>query len=196
MRIPLALIAAVCMMAQDTSVPAPRLWGTPVDGMKLAVELLPGDAGGRLRVTVRNSGDRQQLLPAAVVNNTKFGNWPIALVVSTSGGERRFGRFPFAGSTMGHVDPVSIPMLPESSYTFEIPVTGWHKQPGQLEELRGLIGQPGCLWVEWEVAPVKNTQFPNCPIWGPLATAEVTCWEHKMLSNTLLLPRGIQGCGH
>jgi hypothetical protein len=189
MRLIAGLIAAILVPQQGASPPGPSLWGNPVDGLRLAVELLSeGGSSGRLRVTVRSVGNRQLLLPAAVVNNARFLNWPVTVVVSTPRGERRFGRWPYAGAIAGHLDPVTVPMLPDSTYAFEIPVRGWYKEPGQAEELQDLIRQPGRLWIEWEVEPAKGP-VPNCPLYGMPGTAEITCWQNKMVSNSLQLPR-------
>lgn len=181
-------IAAFWLLFQSgPSACEPGSWGDEVGGLRLSVELLPGnDSPERIKVTVHNFGKSQLLLPAAVVNNARYGEWPVTLVVSNPSGVRKFGRWPVIGALAGHLDPVSIPMLPNASYSFEISVTDWYEVSNQVDELRKLIHQPGDLWIEWDVQPLKEP-LRNCPLWGVGDHIQITCWEHRMLSNTLHL---------
>jgi hypothetical protein len=164
-------------------------WGQTVDGLRMSVAISTDSHGEELvRVTVNYVGDRPLLLPFAFITGQSISRYRLQLVVAEPGGPQL--RFGFDGATVirGRFDPLVIPMAPAASYTLELPFAKW--RTGRVP-LQALVRQPGQLWVEWDCVYQESTAIPSlpCPLYGYPNSNQITCWQEKLTSNRIALPK-------
>jgi hypothetical protein len=188
----LALLAAVLALQHAGVAAEADDWGKPADGLKLAAALI-AEAGSdtQIRIAVRSVSDEPLLLPFGYMIGDKFNTLRIHVVVATPAGQQRFRLSPSV-QVGGRVELLAIPMVPNGSYTIQIPIEEVFTDRLDDPELLPLILQPGQLWVEWEGGPGHDhdRRIPfNCPVLDAPNPNIIRCWENTMVSNTLQLPR-------
>ena len=155
-------------------------WGPAVSGLKLGVALV-AEIGGdtEIEIMVRCVSNQPLLLPLGWITGTRVSNERIRLIVSTSGGQFSFRPLPASGGLSGRLDPLAIPMLSNTSYTFRRLVTEMIQEAGRGPELRQLIRRSGELWAVWDAVPRRGS---------PRQT--VRCTENQSQTR---LPAGTMG---
>jgi hypothetical protein len=167
-------------------------WGQTVDGLRLSVAILP-DSGVdlQIRVTVNYLGRDPVLLPFAFAGGKGIARHRLSLIVSAADGEHTFGLDDPTIPLRGRFDPLVIPMLCHASYVLESPIAAWCRGRTNPKYLEGLIQGQGQLWVELDCEYMLSTATPPlaCPLYGYPNPNAITCWQGKLTSNRLRLPR-------
>ena len=168
-------------------------WGQTADGLRMSVAILPGSGVDlQVRVTVNYLGRNPMLLPFAFATGEGISRHRLRLFVAAADGQHSF-TLDGANPIRGRFDPIVIPMVPHASYTLELPAADWRAvwRPGlsAMTPLPSLLQQPVHLWVEWDCAYFQGTANPSCPLYGYPNPNQFPCWDGKLVSNTLRLPR-------
>ncbi len=189
-------------------------WGEPLDGLQMAVAVVRQNGiDPQIRITVRGVGDKAVLLPLGLESGGMVFIKRLRVFVVTPQGKTSYDLNTRNISIKGRVEPVAIPMLEYTNYTFQVPVKKWLAATQQQEEsddnrqlqpyhegvvLRLALQRAGKLWSEWDATPMKwglprkgISQSWSCP---PIGTSgeipnPIRCWEKTLVSNTLTLPR-------
>ncbi len=183
-----ALIVCVlsCPAAETTE------WGQTLDGLRLSVATVAHSGGAvQIRVTVNYVGEKPLLLPFAFISGEVISRHRLRLIVSAADGEHTFGLDDPTIPLRGRFDPVVIPMLCRASYVLESPIAEWCRGRTNPKELEALIQGKGQLWVELDCKYILSTAIPPlaCPLYGYPNPNAITCWQGKLTSNRLRLPR-------
>jgi hypothetical protein len=165
-------------------------WGPAVSGLQLGVALVSGIGGDtEIEIMVRCVSNQPLLLPLGWTTDTRVSNERIRLIVSTSGGQFSSRLLPASGGLSGRLDPLAIPMLPNTSYTFRRLVTEMIQETGRGPALRELIRHSGELWAVWDAVSPPGQPEANCPFYGTPNSNQIACWDKGLVSNRLTLPR-------
>ena len=166
------------------------VWGRAVSGLQLGVAMV-SELGGdtEIEIMVRCVSNHPLLLPLGWITGTRVSNEGIRLIVSTSGGQFSFRPLPASGGLSGRLDPLAIPMLPNTTYPFRRLVTEMIQETGSGPALRELIRRSGELWAVWDAVPPPGQPEANCPLYGKPNSNQIACWDKGLVSNKLTLPR-------
>jgi hypothetical protein len=145
----------------------------------------------QIRVAVNSTGERPLLLPFAFISGEVVSRYRLRLFVSAADGEHTFSLDNPAMPLRGRFDPLVIPMVSDASYVLELPLAAWWKGRTNRNELEALIGRQGQLWVELDGKYMPSTTIPPlaCPLYGYPNPNAITCWQGKLISNRVQLPR-------
>jgi hypothetical protein len=168
-------------------------WGQTVDGLRMSVAIVPDNGAGlQIRVTVNYLCRDPMLLPFAFAMGKGISRHRVKLFVAAQDGQHSF-TLDDAVPLRGRFDPIVIPMAPHASYSLELAAADWRAEwsPGlsAMTPLRALLEQPVHLWAEWDCAYFQGTANPPCPLYGYPNPNQFPCWDGKLVSNTLRLPR-------
>ena len=167
-------------------------WGPLVDGLRMSVEVVPDSRGDvQVRVTINYVGDKPLLLPFAFAGGDGISRHRLRLFVSTPDGQHSFSLDSPAAALRGRFDPLVIPMLPQASYVLELPAAAWYRGFTNEQQLGILIQRQGQLWAELDCKYMQSTAIPSlpCPLYGSPNPNGIVCWEGKLTSNKLRLPK-------
>ena len=189
-------VSALLWMALPCAAAETSEWGQTVDGLRLSVAIFPDSrAALQVRVTINYLGRSPLLVPLGFATGDAISRYRLRLFVAAADGQHSFtledGRV-----IRGRFDPIVIPMAPHASYTLELPAADWRAvwNPGlsamtPLPALPALLQPPAHLWVEWDCSCFQGTANPSCPLYGYPNPNQFPCWDGKLVSNTLRLPR-------
>lgn len=183
----LLVVALPCAVAQGDA----NEWGQTVDGLRMSVALIPGSRTDSLvRVTLNYIGDKPLLLPSALISADRIAGYRLGLLVSAPDGQHRF-HFDGLDVIAGRLDPLVIPLVPHASYTLELPFAEWRASESGRIWLQSLVQQHGQLWVEWDCADQGTPAIRSlpCPLYGYPNPNQITCWQGKLTSNRVTLPK-------
>jgi hypothetical protein len=199
---PVLIFAALAAQQGGSSADANE-WGQAVNGVQMSVALVSQSGHDPLiRIVVKNAGDKPLFLPLGEMIGSKFSTRKVSVFVSTTQGQFKFLLSPGVVFVAGRIDPIAIPLLPNSSYTLQTPVTELFRGDGAAGEMElpRLVRGAGRLWVEWDGSPppqpsgaaaehYSQMHPANCPLYGAPNPNTIPCWESKVVSNTLQWPR-------
>jgi hypothetical protein len=180
------LLAALPCAAADAAE-----WGQTVDGLRMSVAVVSDSRSDpQVRVTVNYVGDKPLLLPFAFISDTRIASYRLRLFLLASDGQHSFDLVPIF-LLAGRLDPLVIPMVPQASYVLELPITAWRTGRVDVEHLGALIKRQGQLWAELDCGHVGTTAIPSltCPLYGYPNPNQIVCWEGKLTSNKVTLPK-------
>ena len=160
----------------------PGTWGPVDNGLKISASLGGKPDSPEIRVTLKNVGDRDILIPLGV----KYGNpHPIFFNVflKTANGESPKVIYTGLGVISGIVEPLTMELRASETYTLPLAVDAYYVLNAS-EKLATFIKRRCQLWVELDV---KENQCPNPATLDPLRR-KLPCWYGKVVSGVLQLP--------
>jgi hypothetical protein len=166
--------------------------GAPVDGLQMSVAVVRLEgADPQIRITVRNAGSKALLLPQGEVCGGRLIYHRVRLFVAAPQGKTVYSLDPLVFLACP-VAAVAVPILQGADYTLESAASEWLAPWPQADEqdVEPALGRAGHMWAEWDARPGETPDDLTCPanrITG-LPTPR-TCWEKKLVSNTLDLPK-------
>jgi hypothetical protein len=168
-------------------------WGQTVDGLRMSVAIL-SESGVDLqvRVTVNYLGRSPLLVPLGFATGDRISRYRPRLFVAAADGQHSF-TLDDDRPLRGRFDPIVVPLVPQASYTLELPAADWHTVwsagLSAMTPLPALLQQRVHLWVEWDCAYFQGTANPSCPLYGYPNPNVFPCWEGKLVSNRLRLAK-------
>ena len=166
--------------------------GQTIDGLTLSLAVVSDDGGDvQIRVTAHYVGEKPLLLPFAFISGERVSRHRLKLLISAADGEHTFNLDDPTIPLRGRFDPLVVPMISHSSYVLELPLAAWTRGLTNRKELESLIHRNGLLWAELDCKYVGSTAIPPlaCPLYGYPNPNVITCWQGKLTSNKLRLPR-------
>jgi hypothetical protein len=163
-----------------------------MDGLRLSLALVSADGGDvQIRVTVNYEGEKPLLLPFAFITGEHVSRHRLKLLISAADGEHTFSLDDPTIAIRGRFDPLVVPMVSHSSYVLELPLAAWTRGRTNRKELESMIHRDGLLWAELDCKYLGSTAIPPlaCPLYGYPNPNVIACWQGKLTSNRLRLPR-------
>jgi hypothetical protein len=182
----LVVCSLACAIAQTNE------WGETIDGLRLSLAVVSADGGDvQIRVTVNYEGEKPLLLPFAFITGERVSRHRLKLLISAADGEHTFSLDDPTIAIRGRFDPLVVPMVSHSSFVLELPLAAWTRGRTNREELESVIHRNGLLWAELDCKYLGSTALPPlaCPLYGYPNPNVITCWQGKLTSNKLRLPR-------
>ena len=182
----LVVCSLACAIAQTNE------WGETIDGLRLSLAVVSADGGDvQIRVTVNYEGEKPLLLPFAFITGERVSRHRLKLLISAADGEHTFSLDDPTIAIRGRFDPLVVPMVSHSSFVLELPLAAWTRGRTNREELESVIHRNGLLWAELDCKYLGSTALPPlaCPLYGSPNPNVITCWQGKLTSNKLRLPR-------
>jgi hypothetical protein len=148
-------------------------------------------ANVQIRITVHNGGDKAVLLPQGETCGGRIFHHRVRLFVATPQGKTDYSLDPLVFLACP-VAAVAVPILAGADYTTEWAASEWlapWPQAGD-HDVEPALGRAGQLWAEWDARPGEPPDDMTCPVNRNTGLpTPSTCWEEKLISNTLDLPR-------
>jgi hypothetical protein len=182
----LVVCSLACAIAQTNE------WGETIDGLRLSLAVVSADGGDvQIRVTVNYEGEKPLLLPFAFITGERVSRHRLKLLISAADGEHTFSLDDPTIAIRGRFDPLVVPMVSHSSFVLKLPLAAWTRGRTNREELESVIHRNGLLWAELDCKYLGSTALPPlaCPLYGYPNPNVITCWQGKLTSNKLRLPR-------
>ncbi len=184
MRPILICISMGMLLAVPSAVALEREWGATVNGLRMSVGIVRNVHDGiprywELEWVIENTTPQEWFyLPLGTVG---VGAESVRLIVSLPDGTERTATYP--GSVVaGQLDPMIVPLLPESSYSSRTPISRWLYYAPDLHRLDELLSQSAALRTELNIDKyVRGFYLGNC------YHARIF-WTGTLVSNTLRLP--------
>jgi hypothetical protein len=185
-------VAALVVCTMACAIAQTNEWGPAMDGLRMSLAVVPDDRSDvQIRVTVNYVGEKPLLLPFAFISGERVSRHRLRLFVSAADGEHTFGLDNPTIPLRGRFDPLVIPMMSHGSYVLELPPAEWSGGLTNSKELELLIHGNGLLWAELDCKYIVSTATPPlaCPLYGYPNPNAITCWQGKLTSNKLRLPK-------
>src|ERR1039458_2590982 len=185
-------VAALVVCSLAFAIAQTNEWGETIDGLRLSLAVVSADGGDvQIRVTVNYEGEKPLLLPFAFITGERVSRHRLKLLISAADGEHTFSLDDPTIAIRGRFDPLVVPMVSHSSFVLELPLAAWTRGRTNREELESVIHRNGLLWAELDCKYLGRTALPPlaCPLYGYPNPNVITCWQGKLTSNKLRLPR-------
>ena len=185
-------VAALMVCTLACAIAQTNEWGQTIEGLRLSLAVVSDDGGDvQIRVTANYVGEKPLLLPFAFISGERVSRHRLKLLISAADGEHTFSLDDPTIPLRGRFDPLVVPMVSHSSYVLELPLAAWTRGLTNRKELESLIHRNGLLWAELDCKYIGSTAIPPlaCPLYGYPNPNVITCWQGKLTSNKLRLPR-------
>ena len=162
----------------------PKPWGEVVNGLRMSVRLTAENSpDAQFVITVENVGDKPALLPLGnIIGYEAYPSRLRVVVITPDGRDHRVICIAGPAAIGGRIDLLVIPMLPQSTYTVRTDLSQYYILKSS-EKLATFILRLCTLRIELDTANLR------CPLYGPPNPNMVACWQGKVVSNVLVLPR-------
>jgi hypothetical protein len=158
-------------------------WGSAVNGVRMGIAITSGP-NPEILIKVQNVDDKPFLLPFGALIGSRFYDFGFrAIVTVPSGKDRRVIYTGGPGIVAGRLDPLVLPLVPTASYSVSIPLARHFYVLDESENLETFILKRCKIRVEMDV---ENSV---CPLYGYPNPNMSLCWQGKVVSNVLQLPK-------
>lgn len=149
--------------------------------MSVAVHGTGTDA--ELQITLNSVNEKLLLLPFGVVVGDRTYSLQFRVFATTPDGKDRAVVSPGdSGVTSGVPFPLVMPLVPNASYTVQKQIGKSYVLDGSVK-LQTFALQPFQLRVELDISN------PGCSLYGYRTPSTIPCWQGKLVSNVLRLPK-------